>query len=73
MATDHELSRILGEISSDVKHILVRQDKQDSRLDRQDGRLNKVEAFQWKLVGVATAVPTLLTTIGLTLRYVLPS
>jgi hypothetical protein len=73
MATDHELSRLLGEISSDVKHILVRQDKQDSRLDRQDNRINKVEAFQWKLVGVATAIPTVLTTIGLSLKHILPS
>ena len=73
MATDHELSRLLGEISSDVKHILVRQDKQDARLDRQDNRINKVEAFQWKLVGVATAIPTFLTTIGLSLKYILPS
>ena len=73
MATDHELSRLLGEISSDVKHILVRQDKQDSRLDRQDKRLNAVEAFQWKLVGIATAIPTALTTLGLSLKYILPS
>jgi len=73
MATDHELSRLLGEISSDVKHVLVRQDKQDARLDRQDGRINKVEAFQWKLVGVATAIPTFLTTVGLSLKYILPS
>ena len=73
MATDHELSRLLGEISSDVKHILVRQDKQDARLDRQDNRINKVEAFQWKLVGVATAIPTFLTTVGLSLKYILPS
>ena len=73
MATDHELSRLLGEISSDVKHILVRQDKQDSRLDRQDKRLTAVEAFQWKLVGIATAIPTFLTTIGLSLKYVLPA
>ena len=73
MATDHELSRLLGEISSDVKHVLVRQDKQDSRLDRHDKRLNAVEAFQWKLVGIATAVPTLLASAGLALRHLLPA
>lgn len=73
MATDHELSRILGEISSDVKHILVRQDKQDERLVRMNDRLSAVEAFQWKLVGIATVVPTLLATIGLSLKYILPT
>lgn len=64
MPHDNELHRILGEISSDVKHILVRQDKQDARLDRMDKRLSTVEKFQWKLAGVATAVPTLLATVG---------
>ncbi len=72
MATDNT-ERLLGEISSDVKHILFRQDQQDGRLDRQEKRLSAVEAFQWKLVGIATAVPTLLTTVGLSLRYILPS
>jgi DNA repair ATPase RecN len=72
MATDNT-ERLLGEISSDVKHILLRTDKQDERLNRQEKRLNAVEAFQWKLVGIATAVPTFLTTLSLSLKYILPS
>lgn len=64
MGTDNELHRVLGEISSDVKHILVRQDKQDARIDRMDKRLGTVEKFQWKLMGIATAIPTLLALAG---------
>lgn len=65
--------RLLGEISSDVKHILLRQDKQDGRLDRQEKRIGAVEAFQWKLVGIASVVPTVIGTIALALKYMLPS
>lgn len=73
MATEPELSRLLGEISSDVKHILTRQDKQDKRIDRIQDRLTSVEAFQWKLIGIATTVPTVIASVGLSLRYILPN
>ena len=73
MATDPELHRVLGEISSDVKHILVRQDKQDVRIDKVQTKLTAVEAFQWKLTGIALTVPTILATLGMSLRYILPS
>ncbi len=73
MATDHELSRVLGEISSDVKHILVRQDKQDMRIEKIQTKLTSVEAFQWKLTGIALTVPTIIATIGMSLKYILPS
>lgn len=73
MATDQELYRVLGEISSDVKHILVRQDKQDLRIDKIQTKLTAVEAFQWKLTGIALTVPTVLATIGMSLKYILPS
>lgn len=72
MATDQELYRVLGEISSDVKHILVRQDKQDLRIDKIQTKLTAVEAFQWKLTGIALTVPTILATIGMSLKYILP-
>jgi len=73
MATDPEIHRVLGEISSDVKHILVRQDKQDVRIDKVQTKLMAVEAFQWKLTGIALTVPTILATLGMSLRYILPS
>lgn len=72
MATEQELYRVLGEISSDVKHILVRQDKQDLRIDKIQTKLTAVEAFQWKLTGIALTVPTILATIGMSLKYILP-
>jgi hypothetical protein len=71
MSTDTELHRVLGEISSDVKHVLIRQDNQDNRLNRMHDRLATVEKFQWKLVGLAAAIPTLMTAAGV-LYTVLP-
>lgn len=69
MPHTNELHRVLGEISSDVKHILVRQDKQDARLDRMDKRLTVTEKFQWKLMGIATAFPITLSAMGAWLTY----
>jgi hypothetical protein len=68
MAPDHELSRLLGEISSDVKHILVRQDKQDARIERMTTRLDTVEKFQYKLLGIAAIIPAALTSLGLYIK-----
>jgi len=70
MATNND--HLLGEISSDVKHILLRQDKQDERLVRMNDRLSAVEGFQWKLAGIASVVPTVIATIALAMKYNLP-
>ena len=64
-----QLMRLIGEISSDTKHILLRQDKQDARLDRMDNRMRGVEKFQWKLMGIATVVPVALTAVGTLFKY----
>jgi hypothetical protein len=63
-----QLMRLIGEISSDTKHILLKQDKQDARIDRIDARVRTVEKFQWKLMGIATAIPVLLSGVGLYLK-----
>jgi hypothetical protein len=68
MALDHDLSRLLGEISSDVKHILVRQDKQDARIERMTTRLDSVEKFHYKLLGIAAVIPAALTSLGLYIK-----
>jgi hypothetical protein len=73
MSTEREISRVLGEISSDVKHILIRQDKQDVRIERLQVRLTAAEAFQWKLTGIALTVPTVVSTVVLSLKYILPT
>ena len=64
-----QLMRLIGEISSDTKHILLKQDKQDARLDRMDLRVRNVEKFQWKLAGIATAVPVALTALGTLFKF----
>jgi hypothetical protein len=61
MSGDNELHRVLGTISSDVKHILLRQDKQDAALDRMRERVTVVERFQWKLAGGMAAAMTGMT------------
>ena len=56
----------LGEISSDIKHILDAQ-KLDRENTRQlDKRLTTLEAFRWKLLGIAATGPVL---VALALEY----
>ncbi len=61
MATDNT-ERLLGELSSDVKYLIAQNADQHSRL-------TAVERFQWKMVGIATAIPTAVSSIGLALKF----
>jgi len=61
---DGQLMHMVGEISSDVKHILLRQDKQDARLDRMSSRIHKIETFQWRILGIASIVPALIAAVA---------
>ena len=76
MPTAAERYILLGEISADVKHILAKSveqgelieklDKQRLEADKElDRRLSTVEKFQWKLMGIATTIPIVMTAIGL--------
>lgn len=67
---------MVGGIAADVKNILIRQDRQDTRIDRHeqridkmidtvDQRVSKLEAFRWKVAGIAIAVPFFLTALGI--------
>ena len=70
--SDHqtpELMRLIGEIGADTKHILLRQDRQDARLDRHSEKIDKLEKFQWKVMGIATTIPALITVLGLYLSF----
>lgn len=55
---------LVGGIAADVKSILTRQDRQDNTIDRVEIRIEKLEAFRWRLAGIAVVVPTLLTLIS---------
>ena len=70
---------LVGGIAHDVKNILVRQDRQDLRIDRHetridkaisdhDYRMRKLEAFRWKVAGLTVAVPTFLTALGIIIK-----
>lgn len=61
MATDNT-ERLLGELLSDVKYLIAQNSDQHSRLIA-------VERFQWKMVGIATAIPTVVSSIGLALKF----
>lgn len=64
MATDNT-ERLLGELLSDVKYLIAQNADQHSRL-------TAVERFQWKMVGIATAIPTAVSSIGLALKFIIP-
>ena len=64
MATDNT-ERLLGELSSDIKYLIAQNADQHSRL-------TAVERFQWKMVGIATAIPTVVSSIGLSLKFIIP-
>ena len=60
--------RLLGEIASDIKHIIATQERQDDRLDRHSDRLDGVEKFQYKIMGMAIVVPFTLALVGTILQ-----
>lgn len=62
---------LVGGIASDVKNVLLRQDGQDDRITRLEDRIIKeqeaittrlraLEAFRWRLYGMAVVIPTLI-------------
>lgn len=54
---DHNrLYLLLGEMSADIKNILIKGTEQDDRMDNHSRRIASIEKFQWKLMGAATAV-----------------
>lgn len=79
MSGDDNIMLLLGGIATDVKHILTRQDRQDLRIDRHESRMDKaldafdvrvrrLEAFRWKVAGIAVGVPVILTALGVVLE-----
>lgn len=61
---------LVGGIAADVKNVLLRQDGQDARITRledrivkeQDAitsRLRSLEAFKWRMIGMAVVIPAL--------------
>jgi hypothetical protein len=62
MAAVTDNNRLLGEMSSDIKYLIQQNNDQHVRL-------TAVERFQWKMVGIATAIPTVVSSIGLALKF----
>ena len=58
----------LGEIASDVKHIMSNQIKSDAAVEKLEIRLRGVEKFQWKLGGIAMVLPVVLTVGGYVIK-----
>ena len=67
MSEKHEsdLAFMLGRIQGDVKHILQAMTRNQSQFDRVDQRITAVERFMWKVAGIATAIPVILTLAGM--------
>lgn len=56
MEDSNKLYMLLGEMSADIKNILIKGTEQDDRLDSHSRRITAIEKFQWKVMGAATAV-----------------
>lgn len=56
MDNESKLYLLLGEMSADIKNILIKGTEQDARLDSHSTRITSIERFQWKVMGAATAV-----------------
>ncbi len=64
MPIDNKTERLLGEISSDLKHLIASQQQQDQRIEKLNVRIQTVEQFQYKLMGVAAIMPITLSLLG---------
>ena len=58
----------LGEIASDVKHIMANQQAHDKRADDIELRVRSLEQFKWKLAGLTTLFPTVIIIVGWVLK-----
>ena len=64
----YDLLSKVGEIASDIKHIM-HANEETKRTHREfDRRLRAVEAFRWKLIGIATVVPAFISILALYLK-----
>jgi len=70
----------LSEVAVDVKHLLMKHDETSDRIDRiedrnntindeHDERIRTLEKMRGKLLGIAFAVPLILTAAGLYLEH----
>lgn len=77
---NHDMSFMLGEINANVRNLLDLHDrhKQDttnqftsvhSRLNGHNDRIARVEHAYWKVIGIASVIPFVLTGIGIALSY----
>ena len=58
MSEDTKLHQMLGEISSDVKHVLIKQNDQSERIDRLSRRVNSLEVARGRIYGAIAVIPT---------------
>lgn len=63
--TYDQLLLMVGEVHSDTKHILRAQATRDKRTQALEDRMTVLERFRWKIVGIATAIPVVLTAAGM--------
>lgn len=77
-----QLYLMLGEIRGDLKSILASlagqqvqhdrlREEVDTRLNNHAERIERVERFHWKVIGIAAAIPTVLGIAGLAIAVLL--
>ncbi len=60
---------MLGQIDAKVTHLLAGQTLTNERLEKHDERITRVERGHWKIAGIASIVPVLLTGAGLVIAF----
>ncbi len=65
----HDLHMMLGEIASDVKHILLQQTNQSERIEHLSRRVATLERGKAHVYGALAVIPTVFTVAIAWLKY----
>jgi len=70
MAKIDEVSEKIGEVTTDIRTIKTTLNKIEKHLAHQNGRIGKLEAFKFKLVGISIALWAGLTILSIAVRFI---
>ena len=66
-----DVSEAIGQLRSDVRDIAKNISKIEQHMEKQNGRLLRLEAFKYKLVGIAVALPIFMTILIFMLQEII--
>lgn len=59
---------LVGGIDANVKNILIRQDRQDDKIESVEKRIVSLEAFKWKAIGALSVISAGITAVLLMVK-----